>query len=55
MIMSESQVGNEFGAVEALWSQFEHVMARDEGVGKEGDGEEGEEVGDDGEGGEGRR
>ena len=24
------QVGNEFSAVEALWSQFENVMARDE-------------------------
>jgi len=22
-------VGNEFGSVEALWSQFEHVMAKD--------------------------
>lgn len=34
------QVGNEFGAVEALWSQFENVMAK--GEGDEG-GEEGEE------------
>jgi len=24
-------VGNEFSAVEALWSQFENVMAKDEG------------------------
>ncbi|MCJ1376419.1 hypothetical protein MMC20_007661 [Loxospora ochrophaea] len=24
-------VGNEFGSVEALWSQFENVMAKDEG------------------------
>lgn len=23
------QVGNEFGSVEALWSQFENVMAKD--------------------------
>lgn len=41
-------VGNEFGAVEALWSQFEGVMAQEaEGEGKEvetdGSGEEGEE------------
>lgn len=25
-----SQVGNEFSSVEALWSQFENVMAQDE-------------------------
>ncbi len=31
------QVGNEFGAVEALWSQFEGVMAQEpEEEGKEG-------------------
>lgn len=41
-------VGNEFGAVEALWSQFEGVMAQEaEGEGKEGEtdgsGEEGGE------------
>ncbi|KAG7006425.1 GTP-binding protein rhoC [Physcia stellaris] len=43
-------VGNEFGAVEALWSQFENVMAKDEGEGnqKSGEGVEGEE--DEGEG-----
>lgn len=23
------QVGNEFGSIEALWSQFENVMAKD--------------------------
>ncbi len=41
-------VGNEFGAVEALWSQFEGVMAQEpeeEGEGQtEGSAEEGEEV-----------
>jgi len=38
------QVGNEFSSVEALWSQFENVMAKDPDA--EGDGqhtEEGEE------------
>ncbi|GFP54176.1 hypothetical protein TASIC1_0003055400 [Trichoderma asperellum] len=25
-----AQVGNEFSSVEALWSQFENVMAKDE-------------------------
>ncbi|KAL9127684.1 MAG: hypothetical protein Q9217_003482 [Psora testacea] len=43
-------VGNEFGAVEALWSQFEGVMAQggEQKEGKEGetDGEKGEEDGD---------
>ena len=37
-----SQVGNEFSSVEALWSQFENVMARDPEEGKtenEGEGE----------------
>ncbi len=34
-------VGNEFGAVEALWSQFEGVMAQEE----EGEGEEGQTEG----------
>ncbi|KAL8782400.1 MAG: hypothetical protein Q9213_005403 [Squamulea squamosa] len=29
-------VGNEFGAVEALWSQFENVMAKEQGEGEEG-------------------
>ncbi|EEP75493.1 predicted protein [Uncinocarpus reesii 1704] len=28
-----SLVGNEFSSVEALWSQFETVMAKDEGSG----------------------
>ncbi|KAL8841177.1 MAG: hypothetical protein Q9170_001031 [Blastenia crenularia] len=36
-------VGNEFGAVEALWSQFENVMAKEPGQGENGDAE-----GDDG-------
>jgi DASH complex subunit DAD1 len=38
-------VGNEFGAVEALWSQFEGVMAQEpeEGDGKEHAEKEGEE------------
>lgn len=41
-------MGNEFGSVEALWSQFEGVMAREgggeeEGGGKEEDGEAEEE------------
>jgi DASH complex subunit DAD1 len=39
-------VGNEFGAVEALWSQFEGVMGKD----GEGEGEtegQGEEAGED--------
>jgi len=51
------KVGNEFSSVEALWSQFEGVMAKDaeeggaEGSGSGGDGEgegEGETVVDDG-------
>ncbi|KAL8693711.1 MAG: hypothetical protein Q9218_001512 [Villophora microphyllina] len=28
-------VGNEFGAVEALWSQFENVMTKEPGEGEE--------------------
>ncbi|KAL9005816.1 MAG: hypothetical protein Q9188_001434 [Gyalolechia gomerana] len=32
-------VGNEFGAVEALWSQFENVMAKGSGHGEEGEAE----------------
>ncbi|KAI1260741.1 DASH complex subunit Dad1-domain-containing protein [Xylariaceae sp. FL1019] len=38
-------VGNEFSSVEALWSQFEGVMAKDESETKtgSGEGEEGEE------------
>ncbi|MCJ1398434.1 hypothetical protein MMC11_001632 [Xylographa trunciseda] len=40
-------VGNEFGAVEALWSQFEGVMAREADVGEEPEGrEEGEGEGE---------
>lgn len=41
-------VGNEFGSVEALWSQFEGVMSAKGGDGEEEDGEK------EGEGGEGR-
>jgi DASH complex subunit DAD1 len=42
------QVGNEFSSVEALWSQFENVMAKDPDAEGEGQhtGEEGEEHGD---------
>lgn len=29
LIIAGIQVGNEFGAVEALWSQFENVMGKD--------------------------
>ncbi|KAL8894304.1 MAG: hypothetical protein Q9192_004434 [Flavoplaca navasiana] len=39
-------VGNEFGAVEALWSQFENVMAKEAGEGEEGKAQ-GSEVGED--------
>ncbi|KAI6355669.1 hypothetical protein MCOR25_008113 [Pyricularia grisea] len=36
-------VGNEFSSVEALWSQFENVMAKDPDEGKaEGEGSDGE-------------
>ncbi|KAK1999732.1 DASH complex subunit Dad1 [Colletotrichum falcatum] len=31
-------VGNEFSSVEALWSQFENVMAKEPDQNKEGDG-----------------
>ncbi|GAP83905.1 putative dash complex subunit dad1 [Rosellinia necatrix] len=33
-------VGNEFSSVEALWSQFENVMAKDEDEGKAAGGDE---------------
>ncbi|KAG8527688.1 uncharacterized protein KY384_007842 [Bacidia gigantensis] len=53
-------VGNEFGAVEALWSQFEGVMAKDETAeaekeeGSEGEEEErGEDSGEEGGGADG--
>ena len=36
---NDEQVGNEFGSVEALWSQFEHFM------GRSADGQEGQEQG----------
>ncbi|POR38158.1 DASH complex subunit DAD1 [Tolypocladium paradoxum] len=37
-------VGNEFSSVEALWSQFENIMAKDDeaGVAKQGEQHEGE-------------
>lgn len=38
---SHVQVGNEFGSVEALWSQFENFMGRPEG--ENGDEKEGQE------------
>jgi DASH complex subunit DAD1 len=41
------QVGNEFSSVEALWSQFENVMAKDPDAEAEGQhADEGEEHGD---------
>ena len=49
------QVGNEFGAVEALWSQFENVMAKEEGDGageENGEGDEEDDGGEDGEDGQ---
>ena len=39
-------VGNEFGAVEALWSQFENVMAKEAEEGEEGKAQS-NEVGED--------
>ncbi|KAH7336306.1 DASH complex subunit Dad1-domain-containing protein, partial [Rhexocercosporidium sp. MPI-PUGE-AT-0058] len=39
-------VGNEFSSVEALWSQFENVMAKDPDAEQEGQGAEDEEDGD---------
>ncbi|KAL8380898.1 hypothetical protein RB595_005269 [Gaeumannomyces hyphopodioides] len=39
-------VGNEFSSVEALWSQFENVMAKDEPDEGEGEGEAGSGGGD---------
>jgi DASH complex subunit DAD1 len=35
------QVGKEFDSVEALWSQFENVMAKDEAEGDVGEEHEG--------------
>ncbi|KAL1627970.1 Dolichyl-diphosphooligosaccharide-protein glycosyltransferase subunit dad1 [Neofusicoccum ribis] len=40
-------VGNEFGSVEALWSQFENVMARDPNAAATETREEGEQGADD--------
>ncbi|VUC35690.1 unnamed protein product [Clonostachys rosea] len=36
-------VGNEFSSVEALWSQFENVMAKDDDGPKAGEGQQQEE------------
>ncbi|KAL8953411.1 MAG: hypothetical protein Q9222_000724 [Ikaeria aurantiellina] len=47
-------VGNEFGAVEALWSQFENVMAKEPGNGEQPKREDQQnEDGEEDEGGEG--
>ncbi|OBT47927.1 hypothetical protein VE00_01589 [Pseudogymnoascus sp. WSF 3629] len=47
-------VGNEFGSVEALWSQFENVMGHEPVTNEEGKSEEGGSEGDyEEEGGEG--
>ncbi|KAI4122893.1 MAG: hypothetical protein LQ338_005569 [Usnochroma carphineum] len=45
-------VGNEFGAVEALWSQFENVMAKEPEEGQNGEAEdlEGAEEDEEGQG-----
>jgi hypothetical protein len=40
----KSQVGNEFGQVEGLWSQFENVMAPKDGAGAAGNGAGGEKA-----------
>ncbi|OBT91066.1 hypothetical protein VE02_00035 [Pseudogymnoascus sp. 03VT05] len=46
-------VGNEFGSVEALWSQFENVMGHEPVTQEEGEGEgKSEEGGSEGEGGD---
>ncbi len=37
------QVGNEFSSVEALWSQFENVMAKDPDAEPEGQGDDEDE------------
>ena len=37
------QVGNEFSSVEALWSTFENVMAKDPNAEAQNAGEEGKE------------
>lgn len=47
-------VGNEFGSVEALWSQFEGVMSAKGGDGEEEDDGEKEGEGGEGGGGEGK-
>lgn len=44
--MFGKQVGNEFSSVEALWSQFENVMAKDPDA--EAEGHAGEDEGEGG-------
>ena len=39
----KKQVGNEFGSVEALWSQFEHFMGRPDAQGVAEGGPEGQD------------
>jgi len=42
LCVDKLKVGNEFGSVEALWSQFENVMAKNqEPKGDEANGEQG--------------
>jgi DASH complex subunit DAD1 len=51
VVADSQQIGNEFASVEALWSQFETVMGREneDGLrGESGEGEEGEDRGQDG-------
>lgn len=43
--LARVQVGNEFSSVEALWSQFENVMAKDPEEGKAEEGERREDGG----------
>ncbi|TRX92260.1 hypothetical protein FHL15_006875 [Xylaria flabelliformis] len=45
-VVAEVKVGNEFSSVEALWSQFENVMAKDEESKTASGNEEQEEVGE---------
>ena len=40
---NKKQVGNEFGSVEALWSQFEHFMGRPDAQGVAECGPEGQD------------
>jgi hypothetical protein len=49
-LTDSAQVGNEFSSVEALWSQFETVMAKEpeEGNGNGKSAEQGESQGEEG-------